>query len=345
MSEAPAKTIDPRREWGKAIGIGIALSAVIVTVLLAFLWPIVTASPKDVPIGIAGPAAVVSQFESQAPDVFALTEVDDQDAAVTAIEHRELYGALILDPTGPEVLVSSAASPVIAQQLTALAPVLQQQLNAAAAAQFAQSGAPGAPPTITVEVTDVVPLASTDERGAGLAASSLPLHDRRAARRCRDLPRDRRRVAQVPVGDRLLGGRRLRDHRGDAALARHPAGGLPDELARRLPRPARHRGADRRPRLAHRPARRCPRRGALPARREPDLIGRPAPRVPARPLGCRRPVVPAGRRRHPPPRPLLLPGGRRHVPLARPRRLGGRRPSPHGPRLPPPHEPGPLRHP
>ena len=117
MNEAPAKTIDPRREWGKAIGIGIALSAVIVTVLLAFLWPIVTASPKDVPIGIAGPAAVVSQFESQAPDVFALTEVDDQDAAVTAIEHRELYGALILDPTGPEVLVSSAASPVIAQQL------------------------------------------------------------------------------------------------------------------------------------------------------------------------------------------------------------------------------------
>jgi hypothetical protein len=163
-----------RQAWGKAVGVAVALSAVIVTVLLAFLWPIVTASPKDVPIGISGPAAIVQQFESQAPDVFALVEVQDRGAAVAAIESRQLYGALLLDPTGPEVLVSSAASPLIAQQLRAVAPVLQQQFNAAAAAQ-AQIGASGALPAILVDVTDVVPLASTDQRGAGLAASSFPL--------------------------------------------------------------------------------------------------------------------------------------------------------------------------
>jgi hypothetical protein len=154
-----------RAAWGRAVGVAVALSVVVVTVLLAFLWPIVTADPKDVPIGISGPSQIVDGFESQAPEVFAFSEVANRDAAVAAIESREIYGALILDPAGPEVLVSSAANAAIAQQLSAIAPVLQQQLAAAA------------PPNVQIEVTltDVVPLASTDSRGAGLAASSFPL--------------------------------------------------------------------------------------------------------------------------------------------------------------------------
>lgn len=150
-------TGNTRHAWGRAVGIGVALAAVIVTVLLAFLWPIVTASPKDVPIGIAGPTAVVDGFETNAPDVFAFTAVDDREAAIAAIESRKVYGAVLLDPSGPEVLVASAANPAVAQQLAAFAPLLGQQL--------------GAP----VEVTEVVPLAETDERGAGLSASSFPL--------------------------------------------------------------------------------------------------------------------------------------------------------------------------
>lgn len=146
-----------RVAWGRAVGVAVALSVVVITVLLAFLWPIVTADPKDVPIGISGPSQLVDGFESQAPDVFAFTEVDDRAAAVAAIEAREFYGALLLAPTGPEVLIASAANPAVAQQLGSVGAVLQQQFG------------------VPVTVTDVVPLASTDSRGAGLTACSFPL--------------------------------------------------------------------------------------------------------------------------------------------------------------------------
>jgi hypothetical protein len=68
------------------------------------------------------------------------------------------------------VLVASAASPVVSNLLTNLAPTLQAQLNAAVAAQGIELPSP-----IVVTVTDVVPLASTDARGAGLIAASFPL--------------------------------------------------------------------------------------------------------------------------------------------------------------------------
>ncbi len=159
---------------GRAVAIGVALSAVVAVVLIAFLWPIVTASVKSLPIAIVGPSAQVEQLEAaldeRAPDGFVITALDDRDAAVDAIETREVYGAIVLDPRSPEVLVASAASPAVAQQLGAFAPALQAQLTAALAAQGVTPPAP-----IVVEVTDVVPLAETDERGAGLAAASFPL--------------------------------------------------------------------------------------------------------------------------------------------------------------------------
>ena len=113
------------------------------------------------------------------PALFEVTTVDDRDAAVAAIESREVYGAIVLGAQ-PEVLTSSAASTVAAQALGAVGAQLQGRLQQAAAAQAPQAGAE--PPTVTVEVTDVVPLADTDARGIGLGSSVLPL-DRRAARR------------------------------------------------------------------------------------------------------------------------------------------------------------------
>jgi hypothetical protein len=159
---------------GRAIGLGVGLAAAVAVVLIAFLWPIVTSSPRSLPIGIVGPSAQVDQLEAaldeRAPDAFDVSALDDRDAAVEAIESREVYGAIVLDPQSPEVLTASAASPPVAQQLSGFAPALQAQLTAALAAQGITPPAP-----IVVEVTDVVPLAETDERGAGLAAASLPL--------------------------------------------------------------------------------------------------------------------------------------------------------------------------
>jgi hypothetical protein len=163
-----------RESTGRSIGIGVALAAVIAVVLVAFLWPIVTASVKALPVAVVGLQAQVEQLESaiddRAPDAFEITALEDREAAVHAIETREVYGAIVLDPQSPDVLIASAASPVVAQQLAGLAPALQAQLTAALAAQGVTPPSP-----IVVEVTDVVPLAATDERGAGLAASSLPL--------------------------------------------------------------------------------------------------------------------------------------------------------------------------
>jgi hypothetical protein len=144
-------------------------------VVMAFSWPSVTSDPKDIPIAVSGPDAAVSSFRTalhdKAGDAFAVHEVASRSAAVRAIERRADYGAVILGAS-PEVLTASAASTVVSQQLTGLAPTLQAQLRAAIAAQLP----PGAPaPTITVKVTDVVPLASTDPRGTGLIAAAFPL--------------------------------------------------------------------------------------------------------------------------------------------------------------------------
>ncbi|MBX3098533.1 MAG: hypothetical protein KF761_03050 [Salinibacterium sp.] len=108
-------------------------------------------------------------LEQQSPGAFAFVEAADRAGAVDLIESRAVYGAIVLGQA-PEVLTASAGSPIVAQQLASLAPVLQAKLTAALAAQGIQPPAP-----IVVTVTDVVPLAATDSRGAGLASSSFPL--------------------------------------------------------------------------------------------------------------------------------------------------------------------------
>jgi hypothetical protein len=162
--------------WSRVVAVPVALTVAVSVIVLAFLWPALTSEPKNLPIAVAGPAALVEQvtgtIEENADGAFEITTVDDRDAAVDAIEHREVYGAIVLGQS-PEVLTASAASPVAAQALTAVAAQLQGRLQQAAAAQAAAQGAQ--PPAITVEVTDVVPLAETDARGVGLASAALPL--------------------------------------------------------------------------------------------------------------------------------------------------------------------------
>ena len=66
--------------------------------------------------------------------------MDSRDDAVSQIESRELYGAILLDE--PEVLVATAASPVAAQALRGVATQLQAQISETAqAALIAQLAA------------------------------------------------------------------------------------------------------------------------------------------------------------------------------------------------------------
>ena len=93
--------------FGRAIGIGAALSIVVGLIVLAFAWPSVTAEPKDLPVAIVGADAAVEQVESRITEesegAIALERVDDRDAAVAAIERRDAYGAIVLGgaPTDP----------------------------------------------------------------------------------------------------------------------------------------------------------------------------------------------------------------------------------------------------
>ena len=167
-----------RTPLGRALGIALALAAVLAVIVLAFSWPSVTAEPHDLPIAATGPAEAITAAEEavdeQAPGAIAFREVDHRAAAVDAIERREVYGAVVLGRE-PEVLTSSASSLVVAQLLANVAAQLEEGVNAQAAAAAAAAGAPAAPPRIDVPVTDVVPLAESDERGTGLTAAIFPL--------------------------------------------------------------------------------------------------------------------------------------------------------------------------
>ncbi|GAA1965492.1 hypothetical protein [Microbacterium deminutum] len=187
--------IHPRTRWRFAIAFGLVGSLLVAVLVTAFIWPAATSSPKNLPVGISGPAdrvaAVTDVLAKQDPSPLDLVTVTSRDEAIDKIHHREIYGAILLDQ--PEVLIATASSPAAAQALRGVATQLQSQLDttvqAALVAQLKAIGealAAGRPPTLPpagqaggelpkVTVTDVVPLADTDPTGAGIAAAAFPL--------------------------------------------------------------------------------------------------------------------------------------------------------------------------
>ena len=167
-AEHTAEPAHAARRRPPVVAVITLLTAVLTVMLIAFAWPAARSEPRDLPLGVAGPAAAVTQItgalQQNAPDAFETHPYADRAAAVAAIEDREVYGAIVAGPDGPEVLTASAAGPAVAQVLTQLAGRL-------AAQQAQQTGRPAAAAT----VTDVVPLPADDPRGAGLAAGALPL--------------------------------------------------------------------------------------------------------------------------------------------------------------------------
>ncbi len=213
-----AKTTGPGQPnptpWSRALGVAVALSVVAGLILLLFAWPAVTAVPQNLPVGVVGDDAQVTQVEAtvaeKADGAIALTRYDSRDDAVAAIERRESYGAIVLgaSPTdAPEILTASAASPTVAQMLDELAHSMQaaidEQIRSAVETQITaaqqdaaarvqsileavRSGqtpqipesAPSASvqiPVVTVTVTDIVPFAASDPRGVGLGVALFPL--------------------------------------------------------------------------------------------------------------------------------------------------------------------------
>jgi hypothetical protein len=107
--------------------------------------------PHQLPVGVIGtPPVIDAEADSlghRAPGAYQIHAYSSLAAANAAILHREVYGALRPAPT-PLLLVASAASP-------AVATLLQKTFTAAATAQGK-----------TLVVRDLVPLPSSDSRGA-----------------------------------------------------------------------------------------------------------------------------------------------------------------------------------
>lgn len=161
-----------RTRWLPATAIGVGAALVVALIVAAFLWPTVTSSVKNLPLGVVGDPAVVAAVDAglqeNAAGVFSTLAQDSRDHAVASVQRRETYGAIITGPS-PEVLVAGAVSPSVTVILRQVAATLQQQT----ATRVAAAG--GDPSTVSVEVTDVVPLVDADPNGSALAAVGFPL--------------------------------------------------------------------------------------------------------------------------------------------------------------------------
>lgn len=150
------------------IQISVMVTVIVSTILTIFAWPVATATPKNLPVGVTSNVpnlthGIQTQFDQQQPGAFKFIEYKDLASAKDAIAHREVYGALVLTDS-PQMLIASGASPAIAQLLESLSLKL--------AAQFTAIGGGN---VVTFPVEDLAPLGDKDPRGAGLAAGSLPL--------------------------------------------------------------------------------------------------------------------------------------------------------------------------
>ncbi|NBQ98843.1 MAG: hypothetical protein EBT26_11895, partial [Microbacteriaceae bacterium] len=116
------------------IQIAVMVTVIVSAILTIFAWPVATATPKNLPVGVTSNVpnltqGIQTQFDQQQPGVFKFIEYNDLAAAKTAIAHREVYGALVLTDEA-QMLIASGSSPVVAQLLENLSLKLGAQLTA-----------------------------------------------------------------------------------------------------------------------------------------------------------------------------------------------------------------------
>ncbi|WP_128803777.1 MULTISPECIES: ABC transporter permease [unclassified Streptomyces] len=157
---SPASATPARAHARRLIVVLVLVPAIAALALWAFAWPAARTAPRDLPLGVAGPAAATAPMEQQLTrhtGAFEIHHYADEASARAAVEDRTVYGAVVATPHGPKLLTASAASPVVAQ-------LLQQAVTKQAAATGTR-----------VRTDDVVAAPATDPRGAALNAGVLPL--------------------------------------------------------------------------------------------------------------------------------------------------------------------------
>lgn len=148
-------------DWARATTIAALLTVALGIIFIAFAWPSVRSAPRDVPIGVTGPAAQVAmlteRIDGVSPGAFAITHYPSQAKLEEATQRRVVYGGFVLAPPAPTVVVATGGSPAVAQTLTGIGQQIGKQTG------------------MTVAIKDLAPLASSDPRGVGLAAAALPM--------------------------------------------------------------------------------------------------------------------------------------------------------------------------
>jgi hypothetical protein len=132
----------------------LAVPVIVAIALSTFAWSAANLEPRDLPLGVAGPAEATGPIETMLAErngAFDVHRYADVAAATKAIEDREVYGALVAAPDGQTLLIASAASPTVAG-------LLSENLAGSQA-----------------RVMDVVPADPDDPRGVAFASMILPL--------------------------------------------------------------------------------------------------------------------------------------------------------------------------
>lgn len=143
----------------RVVAVIVLLPLAIALALWAFIWPNARLEPRDLPIGVAGPAQATAPVEKQFAErsgPFDVHRYADENAARDAIKDRDVYGAVVVGQDGAKLLTATAASPMVAQLLTTT---------------VSEQAADG----MRVSTEDVVPTPAADPRGVALNSSVLPL--------------------------------------------------------------------------------------------------------------------------------------------------------------------------
>jgi len=154
-------TQDTRADWRAVVGLALALTVLLSTLLLAFGLPAVHTAPRDVPIALVAPpqaaAQITAGLDKAQPGAFVVTTAASQADARPLIRDRKVYGGFVVGADGLQVDIATAASPAVAQIVTGVGQALAGQLK------------------VTATVTDVVPTSKDDPRAVGLSAGALPI--------------------------------------------------------------------------------------------------------------------------------------------------------------------------
>jgi hypothetical protein len=143
--------------WAKAIAAAVGTSVFLAVLVIAFALPASRSAPHEVPVGVVGAPAQIDGFRSAAKG-FTVSALGSADDARQAIEHRQIYGALVLNsPTDVEVLVATAASPTAAALVQAVGQHIAQSTHRSA------------------HIVDVRGFPNRDSKGVGLAAGAFPM--------------------------------------------------------------------------------------------------------------------------------------------------------------------------